>query len=310
MVEGYKRVLATLYSPANYFQRCALLLRRLPRRSRSGRPVSWSGIRALLRSLVRQTFSAYGWHYLRLLAGAALRRPSLFPDAVAYAIKGHHLFTITAEILKADAFSRRLGVTRESYQPQVAAALNAGQAGVAASLERRILRLLEQAQRDYQSFRRDAQDTVREVLDDFAAACSTWVHSLRLARARAGQLRSGGPRAFQAFKLSLFGAGRGAALLDLHPQQQHDTRQEEQDQAQHRRAAGAEQGRGPGEHQRPHQRGELLHDPEQTEELPAPGRRDHGWRTGCGSAPGCRPARRPPARPGTRSPAPNPGGSA
>ncbi len=184
VVEGYKRVLATLYSPVNYFRRCATLLRRMPRHSRSARPVSWSGIRALLRSLARQTFSTYGWHYLRLLAGAALRRPALFPDAVAYAIKGHHLFTITAEILEADAFSRRLGATRESYQPQVVAALNAGESVAAASLEKRILRLLEQAQRDYRSFRREAQETVSEVLNEFAAACSAWVHSLRLARVR------------------------------------------------------------------------------------------------------------------------------
>jgi len=184
VVEGYKRVLATLYSPANYFRRCATLLERLPRRSRSGRPVSWSGIKALLRSLVQQTFSPYGWHYLRLLAGAALHRPALFPDAVAYAIKGHHLFVITEEILKADAFSRRLGDTRQSFQPQVAAALDAGEAVAVASLERRILRLLEQAQREYQRFGREAQVAVQEVLGEFAAACAAWVRSLRLARVR------------------------------------------------------------------------------------------------------------------------------
>jgi radical SAM superfamily enzyme YgiQ (UPF0313 family) len=185
VVAGYKHVLATLYSPANYFRRCATLLRRLPPHSRSTRPVDWTGIRALLRSLARQAFSPYGWHYLRLLAGAALRRPVLFPDAVAYAIKGHHLFTITSEILKADAFSRRLGDARESYQPRVAAALDAGQVGVAFSLERRILRRLEKARRDYRSFRSDAQETVREVWHEFAAVCAAWVHSLRLVRVRA-----------------------------------------------------------------------------------------------------------------------------
>jgi radical SAM superfamily enzyme YgiQ (UPF0313 family) len=184
VVAGYKHVLATLYSPANYFRRCATLLRRQPSRSRSARQVNWTGIRALLRSLIRQALSPYGWHYLRLLAGAALYRPSRFPDAVAHAIKGHHLFTITSEILKADAFSRRLGETRVSYQPRVAAALNAGEAVAAASLEKRILRLLEQAQRDYRSFRRDAQDTVREVVNEFTAACAAWVRSLRLARVR------------------------------------------------------------------------------------------------------------------------------
>jgi radical SAM superfamily enzyme YgiQ (UPF0313 family) len=184
VIAGYKHVLATLYSPASYFQRCATLLRRQPRRSRSGRAVSWSGIRALLRSVILQAFSPYGWHYLRLLANTALRRPTRFPDAVAHAIKGHHLFTITAEILKADAFSRRLGDTRESYRPRVAAALTAGQPGAAATLERRILRLVEQTQRDYRSFRQDAQDTVRDVVNEFAEVCAAWIRSLRLARVR------------------------------------------------------------------------------------------------------------------------------
>jgi radical SAM superfamily enzyme YgiQ (UPF0313 family) len=184
VIAGYKHVLATLYSPARYFQRCAALLRRQPRSSRTARKVSWSGIQALLRSVLRQAFSRYGWHYLRLLSATALHRPSRFPDAVAHAIKGHHLFTITSEILKADAFSRRLGDTQESFRPRVAAALSAGQAGAAATLERRILRLVEQAQRDYRNFRQDAQDTVQEVANEFAAVCAAWIHNLRLARVR------------------------------------------------------------------------------------------------------------------------------
>jgi hypothetical protein len=184
VMAGYKHVLATLYSPARYFQRCATLLRRQPRSSRTARKVNWSGIRALLRSVLRQAFSRYGWHYLRLLISVALNQPSRFPDAVAHAIKGHHLFTITAEILKADAFSRRLGDTRESFHPRVAAALSTGQAGAAATLERRILRLVRQAQRDYRSFRQDMQDTVQDVANEFASVCAAWLHSLRLVRLR------------------------------------------------------------------------------------------------------------------------------
>jgi hypothetical protein len=103
---------------------------------------------------------------------------------VAHAIKGHHLFTITAEILKADAFSRRLGDARESYGPRVTAALTTGQAGAAATLERRILHLVERAQRDYRSFRQDMQDAVRDAVEEFAAICTAWIHSLRLARVR------------------------------------------------------------------------------------------------------------------------------
>jgi hypothetical protein len=177
-------LLATLYDPANYFRRCRTLLSRLPQRSRSARKVTWLGIRALLRSLARQTFSAYGLHYLRLLAYSVARRPDLFPDAVAFAIRGYHLFIITNEILAADAFSHRLGIARQDWQPRVAAALHTAETGTSLSLERRILRQVERAQRDYQRFSQEAQAAVRQTLGEFAEACSAWVNSLRLARVR------------------------------------------------------------------------------------------------------------------------------
>jgi hypothetical protein len=43
---------------------------------------------------------------------------------------------------------------------------------------------VEQAQRDYRNFRQDAQDTVQEVANEFAAVCAAWIHNLRLARVR------------------------------------------------------------------------------------------------------------------------------
>jgi radical SAM superfamily enzyme YgiQ (UPF0313 family) len=182
LIEGYKRVLATLYSPKMYFRRCSTLLRRLPARTQTSALVSWQGIKALLRSIRKQAFSTYGIHYLRLLFETMFKRPGYFPDAVAFAVKGYHLFRITEEILKADAFSRQLARTRESVQPRVAEILGVGKKSMAWNMERSILRLVRQAQGRYQGFSEEVQQHLAENLGDFVRACWSWIKTLQLVR--------------------------------------------------------------------------------------------------------------------------------
>ncbi len=185
LIEGYKRVLATLYSPKHYFRRCSTLLGRLPARTRTSPLVNWQGIKALLLSIGKQAFSAYGIHYLRLLLETLFIRPGYFPDAVALAIKGYHLFRITDEILKADAFSRHLASTRERVQPRVAEIIAAGgKAAMAWAMERSIVRLLRQAQGRYEGFNREIQTHLEQALADFVKACGTWIRTLQLVRVR------------------------------------------------------------------------------------------------------------------------------
>jgi len=185
LIEGYKRVLATLYSPKHYFRRCSTLLSRLPARTKTSPMVNWQGIKALLRSIGRQAFSPYGLHYLNLLLKTLFIRPAYFPDAVALAIKGYHLFRITGEILRADAFSRHLAVTRESVQSRVTAILDTGKAVTAYMLERSILRRLREAQSRYRGFSADVQGHLEQALADFIKACTSWILTLELARVRA-----------------------------------------------------------------------------------------------------------------------------
>jgi hypothetical protein len=184
LIDGYKRVLHTLYSPRNYFRRCSTLLRRLPPRTKTARAVTWQGVKALLRSIAKQAFSPYGFHYLRMLGETAILCPRLFPDAVALAIKGYHLFVLTTEILEADAFARRLADTRESYQSKVARALHLGSGRMAAALERNIRRLLDQTRRRNARFSLEVQQHLQDGLEEFARTCGQWLGRLRLARAR------------------------------------------------------------------------------------------------------------------------------
>jgi len=131
LVQGYKRVLAEVYSPKKYFKRCSTLISRLPVKTKAVRSLSWIEIKALFLSIAKQAFSSYGIHYLRFLAGALLTRIRLFPDAASMAIKGYHFFKITNEFARAEEFSGPpLTTARQSFQPHVAEIIRKGKVGM------------------------------------------------------------------------------------------------------------------------------------------------------------------------------------
>ena len=180
LLEGYKRVLRVLYSPKNYFQRCSKLLRRRPAKTKTSRPVSWQGIKALLRSLAKQTFSPYGLHYLRLLIETLITRPRLFPDAVSFSIKGYHLFALTREILKAEKFSILLSNIEQTFQPRVEEIISIGEKKHAEAMERNIMGLLGQLYRKHERFDKGTQQHLKEALAEFSRNCAIWIQNLRL----------------------------------------------------------------------------------------------------------------------------------
>jgi radical SAM superfamily enzyme YgiQ (UPF0313 family) len=99
LADGYRRVLGEIYRPGNYFARCRTLMERMPKHDTTVRKTTWRDIHALVRSLFRQTFSRYGFIYLRFLISSARKDIRLFPDAVRMSIMGHHFFRITADLL-------------------------------------------------------------------------------------------------------------------------------------------------------------------------------------------------------------------
>jgi radical SAM superfamily enzyme YgiQ (UPF0313 family) len=102
LLAGYKRVISTIYTPKHYFARCLTLLNRIPNRKSSNGPIMPSDVKAFILSLIKQTFSSYGIHYLRLLASALVHNPKNFPLAVNLAVKGYHFFKMTTNIIKVD----------------------------------------------------------------------------------------------------------------------------------------------------------------------------------------------------------------
>ncbi|HNR40582.1 MAG TPA: DUF4070 domain-containing protein, partial [Acidobacteriota bacterium] len=89
LLEGYRRIITTLYAPRNYYRRIHTFLKTY-RPTVRGKP-SWSDFKALFRSMWRiGVFSRSCLLYWRLIIGTALTRFRAFPIAVEMAIYGLH----------------------------------------------------------------------------------------------------------------------------------------------------------------------------------------------------------------------------
>ncbi len=96
LIAGYRRILETIYSPAEYFERASAFLSRLGEAART--PVVWSDVMAVVRSLWRQGLrSNYRMEYWKFIAQALHRHRNHFDKAMTLAIMGHHFFELTAE---------------------------------------------------------------------------------------------------------------------------------------------------------------------------------------------------------------------
>lgn len=100
IVSGYRNLLKKIFSPKLYFKRCMTLLKKKPRDTLMRKKVKKEEIRAFFYSLFRQTFSGYGLRYILFLLRSLFHSKIHFPEAVALAIKGHHFFTLTRQILR------------------------------------------------------------------------------------------------------------------------------------------------------------------------------------------------------------------
>jgi radical SAM superfamily enzyme YgiQ (UPF0313 family) len=108
LLDGYKRIIANVYKPKYYFERCLVLLKNMGSHKTPTGFISSSmvlmSIKAFFYSIFLQTFSWYGLYYLKYLYKSLFLRPDLFPKAFKMALIGHHFFKITNEILATDNF--------------------------------------------------------------------------------------------------------------------------------------------------------------------------------------------------------------
>jgi radical SAM superfamily enzyme YgiQ (UPF0313 family) len=93
LVNGYKKVLSTIYSPRHYYERVRTFLTEYVPPKEQKMPFRFrpNYLAAFFRSLVvLGIIGKEKFHYWRLLSWTLLRRPSLFPQAVTLSIYGFH----------------------------------------------------------------------------------------------------------------------------------------------------------------------------------------------------------------------------
>lgn len=167
LVAGYRRVIAEIYRPRAYFERCWTLLKNWRPQRNARRMITLNDLWALVRSLFRQTFSHYGITYTRFVLKTALRRPTLFAEAIALSIKGHHFLTITREVLTVDRFrshlEKHLHAIQERLHELSTEDLKLRIAAVAAYRDE----VVSELRRQYRSVHRDFQPYVDEALQNF-----------------------------------------------------------------------------------------------------------------------------------------------
>jgi hypothetical protein len=155
LIRGYTGLLSEIYRPRRYFERCMRLLLRMPVRKNREQALSWIRIRALLRSIRVQGLSFYSASYFRFLFHTLLVRPRAFAVAAAMAIKGHHFFTITDQILAAETLRDTLALETRSLVKRLNDVVESGRGTT--SLRRSILRARGKIRRRYLRLTEDAR---------------------------------------------------------------------------------------------------------------------------------------------------------
>jgi radical SAM superfamily enzyme YgiQ (UPF0313 family) len=176
LLAGYKRVLAEIYKPDRYFERCLKLLRSLKTHKTSHRKVHVAELRAFALSLLRQTFSRYSWAYWKFLIRGFLARPLMVAEAVTMAVKGYHFFKMTRNVLEVDRFRMALEDLTHSFERSLrdvsAAEIRSRIAELTAYRDRVVARMHARCRRINKDFRIYAEEAVahfRATMDELIA---------------------------------------------------------------------------------------------------------------------------------------------
>jgi hypothetical protein len=91
LVDGYERVVSTIYSAGPYYERVKSFLREFnPPRNTEFR-IRFGDIRSLLKSSVRLgVVDRERWHYWKIVLWSLFRRPRVLPLTVTFAAYGFH----------------------------------------------------------------------------------------------------------------------------------------------------------------------------------------------------------------------------
>jgi radical SAM superfamily enzyme YgiQ (UPF0313 family) len=101
---GYCKVLNAIYDHnlSNYFERCNKILDNINPSEVPPRRIRAAELLMAVRSLARQPFTPYGLSYLKFIT-RNMYNPGVFGEAVKFSIVGHHLHTITRQMIRHQA---------------------------------------------------------------------------------------------------------------------------------------------------------------------------------------------------------------
>ena len=169
LLAGYKRVLAEIYKPERYFDRCLKLLKSLKTHRTSRRRIRFAELRAFTLSLLRQTFSRYSWAYWKFLVRGFVAKPAMLAEAVTMAVKGHHFFKITRNMLEVDRFVRTLEQLARSFEESIKDTSARGIQVRVAELTAYRDRALARMRRRYRRINKDFRVYAEKAIADFQA---------------------------------------------------------------------------------------------------------------------------------------------
>jgi len=178
LLEGYKRVLAEIYDPDRYFERCLKLLRTMTHASPAPRRIGIMELRALVMSLCVQTFSRYSWVYWKFLVKGILARPRMAAETMTMAVKGHHFFRITQNLLELDRFKSTLDQVARAFEARMANIKGDDHLKKLAELKAYRDLVLEQIRICYSNLNRDFRGYADEAVTSFQATLDELIANL------------------------------------------------------------------------------------------------------------------------------------
>ncbi len=180
LIDGYKRVIATLYDPTleNYFDRCLTLFKHLKPVRHLRRPRGRTEIDAAFMVVRRRLSARQLPAYSKFIGKASKDHPSMLPDAIYLAAMGYHFERITRQQIAIHDFLGFLRSELEMFQEAISGRVSA------AEIRSRRQASLEQARSLYQSIsdeHRYQEDGLGDALQSFrhtvAALTDDQVHT-------------------------------------------------------------------------------------------------------------------------------------
>jgi hypothetical protein len=152
-------------------------LDRLVHADRFQRPIGWAQIVMLLRSLVRQSLTAYGHRYLQFLLRNFIKHRRISGEAVRLAIQGHHFHIITRETLKVEALEQELERAYAYFSDRLAACRQSVRSGSQEAM-RQLTMLADQCARTIGRIQKRVNGIHDDFQDETARRYRRWVQKL------------------------------------------------------------------------------------------------------------------------------------